>query len=76
MKKTIADVEASLEFYANQEAHEGKPAALAGIAMLHAVREFDRSSGLMSKRMLWLTVAIGILTMIQIAIGLGNLFKS
>jgi hypothetical protein len=76
MKKTIADVEAELGWFADQPAHDGKAAALAGVAMLHAVRDFDNSSGRLAKRMLWLTVAIGVLTLIQIAIGLANLFKS
>jgi hypothetical protein len=68
MNKTIAEVEKQLRWYADQEGHHQQAAALAGIAMIDAVRKFDESSGRLSKWMLWLTVAIGALTVIQIVI--------
>lgn len=76
MKKTIADVEAELVWYADQGAHPDKAAALAGVAMLHAVREFDRSTGKLAMRMMWLTVGIAFLTLFQIVIALVSLSRA
>jgi hypothetical protein len=70
MKKTIADVESELGWYVDQAAHSDKAAALAGMAMLHAVRDFDRTSERLTMRMIWLTVAIAFLTVFQIVIAL------
>jgi len=68
--KPIEAVEGELNWYASQQAIEGKAAALAGVAMLHAVREFDRSSTKLGNRMWWLSVVIGVLTAMQIVLAL------
>jgi hypothetical protein len=75
MNKSIAVVEQELGWYADQQAIDGKAAALAGIAMLHAVREFDKSSSRVATRMLWLTVAIGVLTAGQITVGVWSVLS-
>lgn len=68
MKKSIEHLEKELEWFANLEAHESKAAAIAGLVTLHAVREFNESSTKLACWMLALTVATGVLTLVQIVI--------
>ena len=63
------NIEKQLQWFVdNPTVSAGPAAALAGIAVLNAVREFDKSSGTLARRMLWLTAVLTLLTVVLVVL--------
>lgn len=70
------NIEKQLQWFVDNPTVSASPAAaLAGIAVLKAVREFDNSSGTLGRRMVWLTAVLRLLTVVLVVLTLMLAFR-